>query len=348
MPTYPNPQNQGTALLTVTFPEFYDIVEKRFVELSNMLPHTAEQLFIVDDMPNPAPNQDRIDEYDIDTYATRKPEGQGTDSASVGVGYNVTMVPLRFGKKITVSYEDRRHNRNRLVAGRVTSLAHMVPNRINRDLTHIITFGTATSYTSQEGETITTAVGDTLSLFSTVHTLKHSSTTYSNRVSGDPLPSKGALEAAEALASTEIMNNFGQQRTMKFNKIYCGKNPTVINMFKRLLGSMSDDTQSNSGVKNVYSDSGYQLVVLHELATTATGAIDSTKKNWWGIVAAGEGEVGNRWQAYLKYWDRPSLVSPDEGLTKDGDKDLWEFHTRGYYGIRVVSGRGIIASCPTS
>lgn len=347
MATYPNPGNQGQWLNTVTFPELYDIVDKTFVTLMDMLPQNAEQLFIVNSVALPHPAQIRFDEYDVETFASRKPEAVGTTAASIAIGYSKTLVPLRFGKKIVVTKEDRIHNRHQKVTGDMQSLSHFVPQRKERDLTHVITFGTATSYTNAEGETITTTVGDGLALFSTVHTLKHSSLTYSNRVTGDPLFSKGALEAAETLATTDILSNFGEARTMQFTHIYTSKYPSVKNAVKRLFGSDSDDTQNNSGVKNVYSES-YIHVVLPWLATDSAGAIDATKKNWWGLVAAGSGQLGSRWQAFLTWYEKPYLVSADEGQTKNGDTDVWEMHTRGYYLVGAVSPRGIIGSCPVS
>jgi hypothetical protein len=100
-------------------------------------------------------------------------------------------------------------------------------------------------------------------------------------------------------------------------------------------------------VKNVFAGDTYKLVVLPYLATTAAGVADSTKINWWGMVATG-GAAGNRWQAYIRYWQRPHLRSPEEGNTKNGDTDTWEFHARDYRGIRAVTGRGLGMSCPTS
>ena len=347
MPNYPNPGNQGSWLNTITFPELYDLVFKNFVALMQMVPENAESLFIVKDVALPHPAAMRFDEYDVETFASRKPEAQGTVAGNIAIGYSKTIVPLRYGKKIIVTAEDRIHNRYTEVQGRLTSLPHFIPQRKELDLTHVLTFMTATSYVNKEGETINTAMGDTLALASTVHTLKHSSLTYSNRVAADPLFSKGGLEAAETLGTTDILSNFGEKRVMTFDKLYTTDYPSVKNTVKRMFGSNTDDTQNNSGVLNVNKDK-YTHVVLPYLATTAAGAADATKKNWWGIVATGAGEVGNRFQGYLAWFERPYLVSAEEGQTKNGDTDVWEMHTRGYYIAGAVSGRGLIASCPTS
>ena len=343
----PNPGNSGEFLNTITFPELYDIVDKNFTTLRELVPEVAEQLFIVEDAKIPSPNMVRYDEYDVDTFAARKPEAQGTIARSFGIGYSVTAVPLRFGKKAVVTKEDRLHGKDREVSNSFVSLSSVVAQRKELDLTHVITFCTATSYTNMEGETITTSVGDGLALASAVHKLKHSATTYSNRASGDPLFAPGSADVMEGMTKNQIMNNFGERRVINFNVIFCADTPSVYKAIKRHYGSSSDDTQNNSGVMNV--DMGkYKLVVLPYLATSATGAYDSTKKNWWGMISTSAGSTGNRWQAYIRYWERPYLVSPEEGNTKNGDNDTWEFHTRGYYSIRVVSPRGFLISCPTS
>lgn len=348
MATYPNPGNQGTQLNTVTFPELYDLVQKNFVTLENMVKPKARSLFIEDMVGQGEGNTKRYDEYDVKTFGKAKREGQGTTAAAFGIGYNVTITAKRLGMKAEVTWEDRRYNRYRKVGGDLVSLSHFIPQRMELDLTHRFTFASSTSYTDMDGDSVTISMGDTLALASGVHTVKHSSTTYSNRISGDPLFSAGGLEAAEALMTTDILSNFGEKRVMNFNTIVTGPTPSVVNAVGRLMKSSADASVSNSGVTNVYTGK-YTHVVLDYLATTAAGAPDSTKKNWWFVVANDRaGSVGNGWQAYLAIWEPANLVSPEEGMTKDGDRDVWSFHTRGTYGIAVLSGRGVICSLPTS
>jgi len=188
-------------------------------------------------------------------------------------------------------------------------------------------------------------VGDGLALISSVHTLKFSSLTYSNRVTGDPLFSKGGLEAAELLTTTDILSNFGEKRVLDFNRIVTGNNPTVVNAVKQFLRSTTDNTQNNPGVVNTHQNA-YEHVILTQLATTATGAIDATKKNWWFLVAANAGLRG--WQAYFVEWEPMNLIPSTSGNGTDVHKDIWYFNVRQSYNIGVVSGRGLIASCPTN
>ncbi len=239
----------------------------------------------------------------------------------------------------------RRFNKKQEVMAAIQSLPYFNPQRVELDLTHRLTFATSTSYTDMDGNTVDLTVGDGLALASTVHTLKFSSTTYSSRISGDPLFSKGALEAAELLTTTDILSNFAEKRVMDFNTIVTGNNPTVVNAVKQFLKSVSDNTQTNPGVVNVNQDK-YRHVILPQLATTATGAIDSTKKNWWFLIAAGAGLRG--WQAWYIEWEASNLIPSTAGNGQDVHKDIWYFNTRQAYNIGIVSGRGFIGSFPTN
>lgn len=340
-----NPQNQGTFLNTVTFPELTDLVNRNFVSVGGMIVPAAKQLFLTETM-GPAEGELKLmQEYDTTTYARAKAQGADAKKASFGIGYFITIRVKRIGIESEITFEMRRYNKKQEVMAAIQSLPYFCPQRVELDLTHRLTFCTSTSYTDMDGNTVDLTVGDTLALASTVHTLKFSSITYSNRISGDPLFSKGGLEAAELLTTTDILSNFGEKRVMDFNTIVTGNNPTIVNAVKQFLRSTSDNTQTNAGVVNVNQDK-YRHVVLTQLATTATGAIDSTKKNWWFLVAAGAGLRG--WQAYYLEWEAMNLTPSTAGNGVDVHKDIWYFNVRQSYGVGVVSGRGFIASCPTS
>ena len=340
-----NPQNQGTFLNTVTFPELTDLVDRNFKTVGGLIVPMARQLFLTETMGPNEGEMKLLQEYDFTNYAKAKPQGVDAKRAPFGIGYYITVRMKRVGIESEITWEMRRLNKQTEVMTVLTSLPHFVPQRIELDLTHILTFCTSTSYTDMDGNTVDLTVGDGLALASTVHTLKFSSTTYSSRVSGDPLFSKGALESAELLTTTDILSNFGEKRVMDFNTIVTGSNPTVCNAVKRFLRSTSDDTQNNAGVMNPSQDK-YRHLILQQLNTTATGAIDSTKKNWWFLIAAGQGLRG--WQAYYVEWEANNLIPSTEGNGTDVHKDVWYYNVRGAYNKGAVSGRGFIASCPTN
>lgn len=340
-----NPQNQGTFLNTVTFPELTDLLQRNFLTVGGMIVPVAKQLFLTETMGANEGELKLLQEYDMTTYAKAKPQGVDAKRASFGIGYYITVRMKRIGIESEITWEMRRLNKKQEVMAALQSLPHFCPQRVEIDLTHRLTFCTSTSYTDMDGNPVDLTVGDGLALVSAVHTLRFSTVTYSNRVSGDPLFSKGGLEAAELLTTTDILSNFGEKRVMDFNTIVTGNNPTIVNAVKRFLRSTSDDTQANAGVINPSQDK-YRHLILPQLNTTATGAIDSTKKNWWFLVAAGAGLKG--WQAYYVEWEASNLIPSSAGNGQDVHKDVWYFNVRQAYNIGILSGRGLIASCPTS
>lgn len=340
-----NPQNQGTFLATVTFPELTDLVNRNFVSVGGFIIPVAKQLFMTDTMGAGEGELKLLQEYDTTTYAKAKAQGADAKKASFGIGYYITIRAKRIGIESEITWEMRRYNKKQEVMAAIQSLPYFCPQRVELDLTHTLTFCSSTSMVDLDGNTRDLTVGDGLALASTVHTLKFSTLTYSNRVTGDPLFSKGSLELAELLTTTDILSNFGEKRVMDFNTIVTGNNPTIVNAVKQFLRSISDNTQNNPGVVNVYQDK-YRHVVLPQLATTATGAIDNTKKNWWFLAAIGGGLRG--WQAWYVEWEAMNMVPSTSGNGTDVHKDVWYYNVRQAYNIGVVSGRGLICSLPTS
>jgi hypothetical protein len=340
-----NPQNQGTFLNTVTFPELTDLVNRNFISVGGLIVPVAKQLFMTDTMGVGEGELKLLQEYDTTTYAKAKPQGVDAKKASFGIGYYITIRAKRIGIESEITWEMRRYNKKQEVMASIQSLPYFCPQRVEIDLTHRLTFASSTSMVDMDGNTVDLTVGDGLALASTSHTLKFSTLTYSNRLTGDPLFSKGSMEAAELLTTTDILSNFGEKRVMDFNTIVTGNNPTVINSVKQFLNSTSDNTQNNPGVMNVYQGK-YRHVILPQLATTATGAIDSTKKNYWFLAAIGGGLKG--WQAWYIEWESMNLIPSTSGNGQDVHKDVWYYNVRQAYNIGIVSGRGLIASLPTS
>lgn len=337
-----------TLLNTVTLPEMTDLIRKQFVQVQQMVVPAAKPLFITDPIGKGQGNTKRYDEIDTQTFARLKRQGESAKKAAVGVGYNVTMTKKRIAMEIDITQEQRDENRYAEVGSLITSLTHFCPQRVELDMTHRFTFCSATSYVDLDGETVDVSVGDTLQLAYSAHTLKFSSLTYSNRVSGDPIFSRGGIEAAEALTVTNVLSNFGERRVISYNTIVTGDDPNTVNTVKQFLNSMADVTAVQAGIENIYKGK-YRHVVLPYLATTATGARDSTKERQWFLVSAGLGVNG--WQAYYGVWEPAHLKdqSMDEtGTNHDYSRDIWTFGTRAGYGLAVVSGRGFVASLPTS
>ena len=340
-----NPQNQGTFLNTATFPELTDLVNRNFIAVGGIITPVAKQLFINDTMGAGEGELKLLQEYDMNTYARAKPQGVDAKKASFGIGYYITIRVKRIGMESEIDYEMRRYNKKQEVLANIQSLPYYCPQRVELDLTHRFTFASATTYVDMDGNTVDISVGDTLALASAVHTLKFSTLTYNNIVTGNPLFSRGAMEAAELITTTDILNNFGEKRVMDFNTIITGNNPTVVNAVKQFLKSTSNETLNNPGIINVYQDK-YRHVILPQMATTATGAIDNTKKNYWFLGAIGNGLRG--FQAYYIEWEAMNLIPSTIGNGVDVHKDVWYYNVRQSYNIGIVAARGLICSLPTS
>lgn len=333
----------STSLLSIgSLSEFSDLVEKEFAFQGSQVPKVAQSLYIVEDLSANTGDQRRYDEVDAQTYGLLKDEGDDASKASVAVGYNKTMTAKRIAIEVEITYEMRRYNKSPEIVSQLTNLSTFCPNRLELDLTHRLTFATSSTYTDMDGATVTVTGGDGNPISYATHALKESSTTWRNRVANDPVLSQGGLEAAELLAETDILTNFGEKRVMNFNTLITSTDPNTCRTAKQILQSTADIDAAQAGVMNYYSGA-YRHVKLPLLATTATGANDSTKRRWWAIAAIGNGLTGS-WRAHLGIFEPANLKSPVE----DEHNDNWVYGARMSYGIAVLSGKGLIMSNPTS
>lgn len=335
--------NATQYLNTATLPEFSDLIKKEFVLHNENVQPAAMDLFIREDLTAHTEDRKRYDELDLDTFGRLKREGEKAKRSRSGVGYNKTLIARRFALETVITWEMRRFGNQHRLKSELTNMRDFIPRRMELDLNHRFTFCNATSYTDIDGESVDVSVGDGLALVSTSHTLAHSSTTYSNRVSGDPIFSAGSLETAESLFVTDIYNNFGQIRTVSPNTIVTGRDPNTVKDVKRVMQSTADVDGAHSGIVNV--DKGmYRHVVLPYLDTDALGGRDATKKRWWFLVAAGV------WQGYVGIFESPNMKTPPaQGNNgEDPHTDDWVFNVRGMWGIAVVSAKGLVGSLPTS
>lgn len=276
-------------------------------------------------------NTREFSEVDGQEYARRKGESDQAQRASVQQGYTKVMTQYRVALDIGISYEMRTQNKAPEVVRRLTSLGKQVSNRMDLDLSHRITYAHSTSYTDMDGATVDVSVGDTLALASAVHTVRGSSSTFSNIIPSNPRLSKGALEAAERLVVEQTINQFGEKMVMPFDILWTTDDPNTVNTAKEYLQSTADVEGANAGVRNVYQ-SKYRHVVLPRVATTATGAVDSTKRYYWGLASS---EYST---AYLGIWEEPHIKVPSEGSSaEEFSTDDWNYGSRGGYGICVVS-----------
>lgn len=344
----PNPGNMGTIEATFTFPELSNLIKKMFAERLVNVPLDAKPLFIMKSVPQGQGDSIQVNEQDFTTYASDMPEGTNAKKGAFGVGYHKQVSWFRYGQEYDITYKMRTTAQwLDIVTATVGALADAVPQRENLDMTHMITFGNATSYVDMDGFTRDVSCGDGLSIFNAAHLLAFTAQTYSNIVPGNPQFSKTALESAELLTKNNILDNFGKKKVMMFKTIWCADTPSLTNSIMQYIRSVSDPVQANPGVENPYKGK-YDILPLSLLATDANGNPDSTKYNWWGIAAL-TGIGAQRWQAYRVQWEAPRMKPTPTGdfsttNAEDVHNDNWTYGSRGAENYAVLVGRGIIGS----
>lgn len=344
----PNPGNMGTIEATFTFPELSNLIKKMFAEALPQVPLDAKPLFIFKSVPQGQGDAIQVNEQDFTTYASDMPEGTNAQKGSFGVGYHKQVLWHRYGLEYDITYKMRTTAQwLDIVTATVSALSKAVPQRENLDMTHLITFGNATSYVDMDGFTRDVSTGDGLSIFNAAHLLAFTAQTYSNIVPGNPQFSKTALESAELLTKSNILDNFGKLRRMNFKHIWCASTPSLTNSIMQYIRSISDPVQANPGVENPYKNK-YDILPLELLATDANGIYDSSKQNWWGIGAF-TGVGAERWQAYRVQWEAPRMKPMPTGdfsttNAEDVHNDNWTYGSRGTENYAALVGRGIIGS----
>lgn len=286
-------------------------------------------------IPQLSGNTREFSEIELNEYAKKKGESDQAQRAKIQQGYTKIGTLKRIASDIGISYEMRTQGKYPEMVSKLTNLGTQATKRLELDLQHRITFGASTTYTDMDGDTVSISVGDTLALFSTAHTLRGSSTTFRNRLANNPQFSKGSLEAIQKQAIENCYNQFGEMMTMNYDILWTTADPSTVNTVKEVLRSTSNPTQNNSSVVNVYQGS-FRHVILPRVATTATGAVDSTKAKYWGIAST---EYST---AYLGIHEEPRLKAPSVGSNaEEFSTDDWNFGARAGYMIVIVSANWI-------
>lgn len=289
-------------------------------------------MFWVENIPLNSGNTRDYTEIDLQEYATFKAQGDQAARAKVQQGYNKTLSQKRIALDIGITYEMRTQNKYPEVIRRLTNLAKTLVNRRELDLTHRFTFGTATSYTDKDGNSVDISLGDTLALFSTVHTVKGSSSTYRNRLANNPQLARGSLEGMEQLVAEQTINQFGEKVVVPFDVLWTTDDPNTQNTALEYLRSVAAPDYANAGVTNVYK-AKYKLVTLPRLATDAFGAVDTTKRKYWGLASS------SATTGHAAIWEEPHLKVPQNlNAGEEFSTDDWNFGGRAGYGIVIVNG----------
>lgn len=321
--------------------DFVRNAEVLWVEGFMSVPQAARNsgLFRVMPIAHNTGNTREFSEIELEQYAAEVNESEQFARAKVQQGYTKIGRLVRRGKDIGISHVMRTQGKYMEIQAALKNLGSLVPNRLDLDLTHRITFGASTTYTDMDGNTVDLTVGDGYQLFYTAHTVRGSSTTFRNILANNPQFSYGAFEAMKKMRVQNSINQFGEKVAPDDDIIFSTEDPVTVHTIAEVLRSTSNPTQSNPSVVNAQAGA-YKHVVLPRLATTASGANDTTKEKYWGVASS------RRSSAYLGMHEEASMKAPagsgsnaEEFSTQD-----WQFGTFATYMICVVGAAWIALS----
>lgn len=340
--TVPFTQVDNSYLNTITFGGYSDNIEKYYQDFLQTYKEESAMFFMSENVGENAETVKRYDEQDMNQYAHDKPQGTDAQRLLFGVGYTKSVFAHRIGAQLNISYEMRVAKRFELSKA-IQRFVNSVPSRMELDRQHRITFADATSYVNMDGAVVDVTGGDGLAILSAVHPLAFTSTTFSNIVAGAPTLSVTSLESAEKLFVTDILDNFGLPVVMTpSHLITLSQDPNTCRIAEQILRSTTLVTQANPGVINTFQQK-YQIMKLSRVATTATGATDSSKAKHWYLAAL---DGMNRLQSHETIWEAPHMNAMAAGSNNGVDpyNDDYTFGARARYGHAITSGRGFVGS----
>jgi hypothetical protein len=331
---------------TMAIPAIQDLVKKSFATEVHQKNAEVRKIFIKETAGWESSSK-RIHEFDRERFAEQKVEGQSSAQRGVSQGYYKDVERKTISITRVVSGEAYQA----LTAHKLSEYAMQtkkdIVDKIELDMRNYLGYATAgTSYTDNGGFTIDLTVGDGFSVFHTAHTLKNSTTTYSNILSGAPTLTNVAMENAEDYFEYNVYDNYGQNIEMSPDTLITTRKAIMVNRVKRLFGSISPESiagtaNANSGVTNTYKDKYTHLQIRFDV--DSNGKTNSTYSFYW-MLASLNGLPEERFQAYYVSWLSP-MVAPAE---VDQDKWIMSYTARACYGIAAVSGKGILVSKATS
>lgn len=320
-----------------TFADFNNNLTLMWDKRFDMFPKAADQIYEVHSTSVDTGDISSIDGFG---YAKKKREGGDHSFGSLAQFYRKSWTTYEVSLETKITWNMRKYAKYPDIQQRINTLADSVAMRMELDKTHRLTFATSTAYTDMDGDSISITCGDGFELLYSAHTVTGSSTTFRNRISGDPLLSKGGIEAGELLFNSQMITTTGVVAKHKPNAIITSDDPNTVNTVKQYLQSYADPEASHEGVVNPYQGK-YQHIVLPYLATTAAGAYDSTKAKWWFLADL------TRKGLHCFVGQAPTFISPQEGQGIEFETMDWKYAAFASYALVVNDPRFIVGSAAT-
>lgn len=289
---------------------------------------------------------DKVTEMDRERFAaTQKVQGQASAQAGIAEGYSKVISRKTVSIERILSGEAVLGLEDKGLASWAMDTRADVEDKILLDMRNFLIYsaGSATTYTDNGGFSVDVTVGDGYQAFYTAHTLKFSSTTYSNVLSGAPSLSEVALDTADDFFTYNRLDNYGKPLANPGRLTIVTSNKAVMkSRAQRLIGSptptsIEGQVNNNSGVPNRH-EGRYDHIAV-DFDQDANGNWDSTKSFYW-FLASLSGAEADRLQFYYIRWMSPT-VAPT--VTKESE---WVISGvgRAMYGIGGASAKNALVS----
>jgi len=270
-------------------------------------------------------------------------EGDNFNTNEIAPGYYKTVTVKRRSSGVQFTWHWEYHNKYPEQAMKLyQDIGYSLRYRIELDLIHPFTFGTATTYTNIDGRSVDIAAGDGFQLFYSAHTLTNSVITYRTRLANDPIMTPGSVEDMQTLYNQQTYDNNGNRRPAFPDLIVVGSDEANHNRALRIVKSVSPVDAAHAGVMNPQQNK-YRVARLMWLDSDNQGSVDTTKADWWMMVDTMN--LG----AYLAVTENPNVTLPtvsNGGIVFDNDNRKAK-GTATYEPV-VLSAAPYRASCPTS
>lgn len=271
------------------------------------------------------------------SYTGEGAEGAPATQAIFQYGYEKDLVIEQHDLAISITKMMRIGGKDQQIIRDLTDLGGAGYREIDLVLSHRLGFGFSTTYTNSRGYLKDISCGDALALFSAVHKLTGSASTFSNIVPNNPQFSKGGYTAAKKIAVENTLNNLGEKMALDYDIVVTTDDEDTIIAVKELSNATADITSSNAGTYNVYK--GLKHVIAPRIATTAVGAVDTTKRKYWFL---GSSQLQPIIYGEL---EAPYMKTPRDGNNgEDAMTENWNFVSFSRFGTAVASPRGVIGS----
>ena len=325
-------------LNTIKYADFVSLVTIKWNEGRDSITPVMRSSGLYRNLPKPdhTGESDQFSETDNELFLHYKPQGEEAKRIRDIQGFKKTGTIKRYAGEKKIEYELWHYNKYPDVLSKIFNLGSQGENTIERDLSHVFTFGGDANYVDADGQTRDLTTGDGLSAFNVAHTMKATGKTFSNVLTPTTF-SETALEALEALRLLNTFNHFGQKLQTKDNILWSGDDPATVHEINRVLKSSTFISQENPGVISNYNGK-YKHVIIPYLATDVNGGPDSTKAKYWGVASSMHS------QFVFSMNEAPHLKMPSKNqegtVAEDFSTDAIKIGSRAGYMIVLVAPYG--------